>query len=47
MMHIPPGIDGYSSMVRYRSLSKAASSAPPDLCSQAIVPMWKPSGPFL
>ena len=42
MMHIPPGIDGYSTMVRYRSLSQAASSPPPDLCSQAIVPMWKP-----
>jgi sphingomyelin phosphodiesterase acid-like 3 len=42
MMHIPPGIDGYSTMVRYRSLSQAASSAPQDLCSQAIVPMWKP-----
>ncbi len=42
MMHIPPGIDGYSTMVSYRSLSQAASSAPGDLCSQAIVPMWKP-----
>jgi sphingomyelin phosphodiesterase acid-like 3 len=42
MMHIPPGIDGYSTMVSYRSLSQAASSAPRDLCSQAIVPMWKP-----
>ena len=42
MMHIPPGIDGYSTMVSYRTLSQAASSAPPDLCSQAIVPMWKP-----
>jgi hypothetical protein len=42
MMHIPPGIDGYSTMVSYRSLSQAASSGPGDLCSQAIVPMWKP-----
>ncbi len=42
MMHIPPGIDGYSTMVSYRSLSQAAPSAPGDLCSQAIVPMWKP-----
>ena len=42
MMHIPPGIDGYSTMVSYRSLSPAASSAPGDLCGQTIVPMWKP-----
>jgi sphingomyelin phosphodiesterase acid-like 3 len=42
MMHIPPGIDGYSTMVSYRSLSQAASSAQGDLCNQAIVPMWKP-----
>jgi sphingomyelin phosphodiesterase acid-like 3 len=42
MLHIPPGIDGYSTMVSYQSLSKAAPSAPGDLCSQAIVPMWKP-----
>lgn len=42
MLHIPPGIDAYSTMVSYRSLSQAASSAPRDLCSQAIVPMWKP-----
>jgi sphingomyelin phosphodiesterase acid-like 3 len=42
MLHIPPGIDAYSTMVSYRSLSQAAPSAPRDLCSQAIVPMWKP-----
>ena len=42
MLHIPPGIDGYSTMVSYRSLSHAASPAPEDLCGQAIVPMWKP-----
>jgi sphingomyelin phosphodiesterase acid-like 3 len=42
MLHIPPGIDGYATMVSYRSLSQAAPSAPGDLCSQAIVPMWKP-----
>jgi hypothetical protein len=40
MFHIPPGIDGYSTMTRYRSLSQAGSSR--DLCSEAIVPMWKP-----
>jgi hypothetical protein len=40
MLHIPPGIDGYSTMTRYRSLSQAPGSK--DLCSQAIVPLWKP-----
>ena len=40
MFHIPPGIDGYSTMISYRSLSQAAVAN--DLCSQAIVPMWKP-----
>jgi sphingomyelin phosphodiesterase acid-like 3 len=40
MFHIPPGIDGYATMVSYRSLSQAADSK--DLCSRAIVPMWKP-----
>jgi sphingomyelin phosphodiesterase acid-like 3 len=40
MFHIPPGIDGYSTMISYRSLSQAADSK--DLCSRAIVPMWKP-----
>jgi len=42
MMHIPPGIDGYSTMVNYQSLAQAAAAPPQDLCSQAIVPMWKP-----
>ena len=40
MLHIPPGIDGYSTMVQYRRL--AAASRTQDLCSTAIVPMWKP-----
>lgn len=42
MFHIPPGIDGYATMRRYQSLSKAAGSGPQELCSNAIVPMWKP-----
>jgi sphingomyelin phosphodiesterase acid-like 3 len=45
MFHIPPGIDGYATMVSYRSLSQAADSpaaSKDDLCSRAIVPMWKP-----
>jgi sphingomyelin phosphodiesterase acid-like 3 len=40
MFHIPPGIDGFATMMRYQSLSKTA--APQNLCSNAIVPMWKP-----
>jgi sphingomyelin phosphodiesterase acid-like 3 len=40
MFHIPPGIDGYSTMVRYRSLSQGGDAK--DLCGRAIVPMWKP-----
>jgi sphingomyelin phosphodiesterase acid-like 3 len=42
MLHIPPGIDGYASMMRYRSLSKAAGLSAEDRCRQAIVSMWKP-----
>jgi sphingomyelin phosphodiesterase acid-like 3 len=40
MLHIPPGIDGYSTMMQYRRM--AATSGGEDLCSTAIVPMWKP-----
>jgi sphingomyelin phosphodiesterase acid-like 3 len=42
MFHIPPGIDGYSTMVRYQTLAKAAGMPPETLCKNAIVPMWKP-----
>jgi sphingomyelin phosphodiesterase acid-like 3 len=35
MFHIPPGIDGYSSMVQIRRMA-------PGQCAKAIVPMWKP-----
>jgi sphingomyelin phosphodiesterase acid-like 3 len=42
MFHIPPGIDGYSTMVQYRQMSKTVSSSPQELCSKAIVPMWAP-----
>ena len=35
MFHIPPGIDGYSSMVQIRHVA-------PGQCAKAIVPMWKP-----
>ena len=42
MFHIPPGIDGYSTMVTYRQLSRGV---PPSqqLCQKSIVPMWKPA----
>jgi sphingomyelin phosphodiesterase acid-like 3 len=40
MFHIPPGIDGYSTMMNYRKLSQP--SPPGDICTQAIIPMWKP-----
>jgi sphingomyelin phosphodiesterase acid-like 3 len=45
MFHIPPGIDGYATMVSYRSLSQAANAPvanAQDVCGRAIVPMWKP-----
>ena len=42
MFHIPPGIDGYSTMVRYQVLSKTFTTPSQNLCSHAIVPMWKP-----
>ena len=42
MFHIPPGIDGYATMVSYRSLSRPRTPFEGDLCSRAIVPMWKP-----
>ena len=40
MFHIPPGIDGFSSMRQYLRLQ--AGGAASDSCSKAIVPMWKP-----
>jgi hypothetical protein len=42
MFHIPPGIDGYATMVQYRQMSQAMSSPSEELCSKAIVPMWNP-----
>jgi sphingomyelin phosphodiesterase acid-like 3 len=40
MFHIPPGIDGYATMIQYQRMAAAGGSE--DLCSKAIVPMWKP-----
>lgn len=43
MFHIPPGIDGFATMMQYRRMAAAAQGSTPDgLCSKAIVPMWKP-----
>ncbi len=42
MFHIPPGIDGYSTLVKYLQLSRGSSTPPAELCRNAIVPMWKP-----
>jgi sphingomyelin phosphodiesterase acid-like 3 len=41
MFHIPPGIDGYSTVVKYQALSKTAARTE-KLCASAIVPMWQP-----
>jgi sphingomyelin phosphodiesterase acid-like 3 len=42
MFHIPPGIDGHSTLVKYLQLSQGSSASPAELCRNAIVPMWKP-----
>ena len=43
MFHIPPGIDGYSSVVKYQALSKSgATPATEKMCASAVVPMWQP-----
>lgn len=43
VFHIPPGIDGYSTMQQYLSLSNGATAPTAQLCSKAIVPMWVPT----
>jgi sphingomyelin phosphodiesterase acid-like 3 len=43
MFHIPPGIDSYSTIVKYQALSKkAAVPVTEKLCASAVVPMWQP-----
>jgi sphingomyelin phosphodiesterase acid-like 3 len=42
MFHIPPGIDGYATMMKYRQLSQGASPSE-QLCRNALVPMWNPA----
>ncbi len=43
MFHIPPGIDGYATMMNYRQLSQGVVSPTEELCRKAIVPMWNPA----
>ena len=43
MFHIPPGIDGFSSVQQYQSSNKKPSAADKaQLCVSSIVPMWVP-----
>lgn len=41
MFHIPPGMDGYSSLFQYQSLLKSGQP-PAQICASALVPMWAP-----
>jgi hypothetical protein len=41
MFHIPPGMDGYSSLFRYESLLKSGQP-PAQICASALIPMWTP-----
>ncbi len=45
MFHIPPGIDSYSTVAKYQTLSKGKSLDPASesTCLSSIVPMWVPS----
>jgi sphingomyelin phosphodiesterase acid-like 3 len=42
MFHIPPGIDGYATMVAERAIKPESTVNSEEQCRQAIVPMWKP-----
>jgi len=43
MFHIPPGIDSYTTIQKYRTLSKTDGAPVTDkLCVSAVVPMWEP-----
>jgi len=44
IFHIPPGMDGFSSLFQYQSLLKTkGDQAPAQVCASALVPMWTPS----
>ena len=43
MFHIPPGMDGYSSIALYESRRKTESKeTPAQVCASSVVPMWVP-----
>lgn len=41
MFHIPPGIDGYSTLQKYLQLPKGGTPSQ-DACTSSVVPMWVP-----
>jgi hypothetical protein len=41
MFHIPPGVDGFSTVQQYQNMAKS-KPAGEQLCTSAIVPMWVP-----
>jgi hypothetical protein len=43
VFHIPPGIDGFSTIQKYLSLTHGAPAPTTHVCSKAIVPMWVPT----
>lgn len=43
MFHIPPGMDGYSTLLQYQNLQRQKNDDPPEqICANALVPMWVP-----
>jgi len=43
IFHIPPGMDGFSSLFQYQSLLKTkGGQSPAQVCASALVPMWVP-----
>ncbi len=41
MFHVPPGMDGFSTLFQYISLLKSGQP-PAQICASALVPMWVP-----
>lgn len=42
MFHVPPGIDSYSTVLKYQALAKGNASMTKQLCTSTVVPMWAP-----
>ena len=42
MFHIPPGMDGFSSLLKYEQLVNSEHDSPAQACVLASVPMWTP-----